>query len=178
MGKEVKSKGFMKVIIIGELRKGFCEDCGTKTEKEFYYEGTDLKWWALDDDGEPVKEAPLSVLEVLKELGDERVKKLRKRVRVVCPNCRGMGQLVVKTYSVQPPPAPKCTSGRCLRQFVRDVKFCDALARYHNKRVEYATRNRDRIIAEKYRTGEPSPTTIKQCLWWIMKLNLVKLLRR
>ena len=139
---EVTTKGKFTVRVTGEQREGFCEQCGTKTEKQFYMDGE------------------------------------RKRVQMICPKCGGLGRLIVKTYSVQPPPAPKCVGPKCLWQFVKDVEFCDALATYHNKRVEYATRNRHKAMPEKYRTGEPSPTTIKECLWWTIKLNLVKLLGR
>jgi len=36
---KVSSGGLLKVTVTGEQREGFCEDCGTRTEKEFYMDG-------------------------------------------------------------------------------------------------------------------------------------------
>ena len=35
----INTPGVMKTIITGEQRTGFCEACGTKTEKEYYMDG-------------------------------------------------------------------------------------------------------------------------------------------
>ena len=41
MGAErVATQNTFKSIVIGEHREGYCEQCGTKTEKEFYMDGT------------------------------------------------------------------------------------------------------------------------------------------
>lgn len=94
----------------------------------------------------------------------------RRRVRMVCPECGGMGRLIAKTFSVQPPDPPQCLSFKCLHRFVRDVLFCALLSNYHRRRVAYAERNRHKEILEKYRTGQPSPETIWQAIHANLKL--------
>ena len=94
----------------------------------------------------------------------------RKRVRMVCPKCGGMGRLIAKTYSVQPPDPPKCVSFKCLYKFVMGVLFCALLSDYHKRRVAYATKNRRKEIPERYRTGEKSPKTIWQAIYGSIKL--------
>jgi len=95
----------------------------------------------------------------------------RKRVRMVCPQCGGMGRLIAKTFSVQPPVPPQCLSLRCLCKFFRDTLFCALLSSYHRRRVEYAEANRHNKILERYRTGEPSPETIWQAVHANIKLS-------
>lgn len=95
----------------------------------------------------------------------------RKRVRMVCPKCGGMGRLIARTYSVQPPDPPKCLSFRCLYRFFVDVLFCALLSSYHRRRVAYAEKNRHKDILEKYRTGNPSPRTIWQAIYASIKLS-------
>lgn len=96
----------------------------------------------------------------------------RRRVHMVCPKCGGSGKLIVRTYSIQPPKPPKCINPKCLYKFFLRVIFCSLLSTYHNKRVNYAQRNKYKNIQGKYRTGEPSPATIKQCLGEIFKMSL------
>jgi len=95
----------------------------------------------------------------------------RKRVRMVCPACGGLGVLIVKTYSIQPPAPPQCIRVRCLWQFSRDTLFCALLSNYHQRRVTYAQVNKNKKILERYRTGEPSPETIWQAIHAIIKLK-------
>ncbi len=95
----------------------------------------------------------------------------RKRVRMVCPDCGGLGRLIAKTFSVQPPDPPQCLSFRCLRQFFRDTLFCALLSNYHRRRVAYAEMNRNGNILERYRTGEPSPKTIWEAIHANLKLT-------
>ena len=110
----------------------------------------------------------------------------RKRVRVTCPECGGMGRLIAKTFSVQPPKPPQCLSFRCLSRFFLDTLFCALLSNYHRRRVAYAEANRHKEILERYRTGEPSPETIWQAIHANLKLkcfvcrryNIDPLLRR
>ena len=136
---EVSPKGFLKTKVTAEHRMGFCENCGTRTEKEFYQDGE------------------------------------RRRVRMSCPDCGGLGVLIVRTYSVQPPAPPQCLRIGCLWQFFRDTVFCALLSTYHQRRVAYATRSRDKgelkPILERYRTGEPSPKTIWQAIHANIKLK-------
>lgn len=88
----------------------------------------------------------------------------RERVRMACPACGGLGVLIAKTYSIQPPDPLKCLRVRCLWQFFRDTLFCALLSNYHRRRVAYAEANRHKKILERYRTGEPSPKTIWQAM--------------
>ena len=96
----------------------------------------------------------------------------RKRVRMACPVCGGLGRLIVRTTSIQAPKAPQCVKPKCLWKFFLAVIFCSLLSTYHAKRVEYATKNRHKNIPEKYRSGEPSPETIKEIIKEIIKLKL------
>ncbi len=95
----------------------------------------------------------------------------RKRVRMSCPACGGLGVLIAKTYSVQPPDPPQCLRIRCLWQFLRDTLFCALLSNYHRRRVAYAETNRHKKILERYRTGEPSPKSIWQAIHANIKLT-------
>jgi len=95
----------------------------------------------------------------------------RKRVRMVCPKCGGMGRLIAKTFSVQPPSPPQCLSVRCLYKFFLDTLFCALLSTYHSRRVAYAEMNRHKQILERYRTGQPSPETIWQAIHANIKLT-------
>lgn len=95
----------------------------------------------------------------------------RKRPRMICPSCGGMGRLIAKTYSVQPPSPPQCLSPKCLYQFFKDTLFCALLSSYHSRRVTYAKKNRHKKILERYRTGDPSPKTIWQAIHANIKLK-------
>jgi hypothetical protein len=92
----------------------------------------------------------------------------RKRIRMICPICGKLGRLIAKTYSVQPPNPPQCLAPRCLWKFFRDTLFCALLSNYHTRRVAYAETNRHKKILERYRSGEPSPSTI----WAAIHANL------
>ena len=95
----------------------------------------------------------------------------RRRVRMSCPDCGGLGVLIVRTYSVQPPAPPQCLRIGCLWQFFRDTVFCALLSTYHQRRVAYATTNRREKILERYKTGEPSPKSIWQAIHANIKLK-------
>lgn len=101
----------------------------------------------------------------------------RKRVRMTCPKCGGMGKLIVKTFTIPAPRPPQCTRPRCLWKFVKAVWACSLMNKYQAKRCDYASHNRDRIIKEKYRTGEPSPQNIKESIKAIIILRIDKLRR-
>jgi len=133
---EVSTRSAFKVSATGEHRTGYCENCKTKTVKEFYMDGE------------------------------------RRRVRMICPACGGMGRLIVKTFSVQPPKPLQCLAFRCLYRFFVDTLFCALLSSYHRRRVTYAGKNRKGKILERYRTGQPSPKTIWQAIYAITKLKV------
>jgi len=94
-----------------------------------------------------------------------------RRAHVICPKCGGMGKLIVKTFSIQPPAPPKCLSFRCITKFFNDSIRCALLTNYHKRRVAYATHNRKKKMLEKYRTGEPSPTTFWGIIYATVKLS-------
>lgn len=95
----------------------------------------------------------------------------RKRVRMVCPECGGLGRLIAKTFSIQPPEPPQCLSLKCLWGFFKSTLFCALLSNYHRRRVAYAEANRNKKILERYRIGEPSPKNIWQAFHANMKLT-------
>ena len=99
----------------------------------------------------------------------------RKRVHAVCPVCGGLGRLIAKTFSVQPPESPRCTRPKCLYRFFKDILLCALLSYYHQKRVIYVEKHRNRNIPERYRTGEPSPENIWQAVLTILKLKCISI---
>ena len=145
---DVNTRGFLRTIVTGEQREGVCRECDVTLVKELYRDGSFL--YPNGKDKAPVE---------------------RVRTRMACPKCGGMGRLVVRTYSIQPPPPPQCLSINCLYQFFKDTLFCALLSNYHSRRVAYATRNRHKKILERYRTGEPSPETIWQAIHANIKLK-------
>jgi len=93
------------------------------------------------------------------------------KVSVTGEHRTGLGRLIAKTYSIQPPAPPQCLSTRCLYRFFMDTLFCALLSNYHSRRVAYAEKNRNKDILERYRTGEPSPKTIWQAIHANIKLK-------
>ncbi len=83
----------------------------------------------------------------------------------------GAGNLISTSVSVQPPAPPTCLSLRCIAKFFRDSLFCALLSAYHSRRVQYAEANRHKKILERYRTGNPSPSTIWQAIHANIKLK-------
>ncbi len=72
-----------------------------------------------------------------------------------------------------PPPAPMtCIKFSCYRAFVKRVITYGLLLEYHRLRVKYAEKHRDRHIPERYRTGEPAPTTAREAIKEILKLRV------
>ena len=145
---ETRTRKLIRVNVTGEHRLGFCENCGARTVKEKYKDGT--LQYPEGRDKPPVE---------------------RVRTRMVCPECGGMGRLIAKTYSIQPPDPPQCLSIKCLYRFFLDTLFCALLSNYHRRRVAYAEKNRHKEILERYRTGEPSPQNIWQAIHANTKLK-------
>jgi len=85
----------------------------------------------------------------------------------------GSGNLIAKSVSIQAPSPPQCVRIRCLMRFVSAIAFCGLLTIYHRKRFTYAERNRHKKIPQKYRTGENSPTNIRQAIFAIIKLTII-----
>ena len=130
------NRGSFRARVEGEHREGYCENCGTRTVKEFYMDGE------------------------------------RKRVKVVCPKCGGQGRLIARSVSIQAPSPPQCVRIKCLIKFALAIVLCGLLTVYHRKRFTYAERNRRKEIPQWYRTGENSPTNIRQAIFAILKLTI------
>jgi len=71
------------------------------------------------------------------------------------------------------PPPPTCYADNCIEQYKSDVDKwaaeCKRLAtlykaiyHYHERRAAYCMRHKHDIIEEKYRTGQPAPTTLEE----------------
>ena len=103
-----------------------------------------------------------------------------------CTTCGGYskGVLVSRSISLQPPNPPRCIKPGCLWEYVKSVYLYTLVLSYHNKRVNYAERNRHKVIPEKYKTGDNAPITIKGAvlanikLYFISPKKLPKKLRR
>lgn len=93
--------------------------------------------------------------------------------RIRCRKCGGTkGQLISKTVSLHPPEMPDCPKFSCLWRFPLKLFFFFLLSAYHRKRVVYAEKHRRKIIPTKYRTGEYSPTNIRQAIIQILILSI------
>jgi len=93
------------------------------------------------------------------------------RITVEAEHRDGQGNLIAKSVSIQAPSVPRCLRLKCLWKFLLEVILCSLLSVYHAKRVVYAEGNRHKEIPQKYRTGENSPTNIKQAIWDIIKIS-------
>ena len=84
----------------------------------------------------------------------------KEKQRPRCPQCGGQGRLIVRVVDVQAATPPACLSLRCILRYMRDSLFFALLVSYHHRRIAYATKNRNKTILDRYRTGEPSPKTV------------------
>lgn len=83
----------------------------------------------------------------------------------------GDGRLISRQASLAPPPPPSCLTPKCLFMYLGDVLYFVLLANWHQRRVAYAEKNRDKKILERYRTGEPAPWNIWQAIHANIKLT-------
>jgi len=89
-----------------------------------------------------------------------------------CPKCGdGQGELISQQVSFTPPSAPTCLRAGCMIRYIRDALFYALVVSYHARRTAYAEANRNKVILERYRTGEPSPLTIWQAIHANLKLK-------
>ena len=79
-------------------------------------------------------------------------------------HCDSNGTLISRQAKIEPPEAPQCLRLSCLFKYVKDSVLYAMVANYHARRTAYAEANRDKVILERYRTGEPSPQTIWQAI--------------
>ena len=93
--------------------------------------------------------------------------------RLGCRKCGGTkGMLIARSVSIQPPSPPNCSTPSCLWQFFKDSLYSGLLSYYHQRRVVYAEKKREKRIPMKYRTGSPAPENIRQALLAIIILRL------
>lgn len=133
------SKRRFRVEYSADHRDGYCEQCGTKTEK--------IPTTVISRHGTP-----------------------KDVIRPLCPKCGGQGRLISRNLSVKPPDPPQCASPKCLLTFILDCLFAALVSNYHRRRVAYAEANRNKVILDRYRTGEPAPKTIWQAIHANIKL--------
>jgi hypothetical protein len=81
------------------------------------------------------------------------------------------GELISRQTNIAPPVAPQCLTFRCLWAYMKAAWLYALVASYHARRVAYAESNRNKVILERYRTGEPSPKTMWQALHANIKLR-------
>jgi len=96
----------------------------------------------------------------------------RTKVAVGATLARSDGTIIVRSLPIQPPEPPQCVKFKCLWKFFLDTLFCSLESTYHGIRCEYAQKNKDKKIPEKYKTGNPRPKNIKQAIIAIIKLKL------
>lgn len=90
------------------------------------------------------------------------------RVQWEAEHRKADGTLISRGMSIIAPDPPQCLSFKCLGKFMRDSLFCALLSSYHSRRVAYAEANRNKKILDRYRTGEPTPTSV----WGAIHANL------
>lgn len=101
---------------------------------------------------------------------------------------KGDGTLIYREASIMFPVLPKapaepsCFTTECIKAYKRNfdtwvqvcrelVDFYQLLGEYHTARCKYCQEHRNDEIEEKYRTGEPSPTTEEEAKREIAKLR-------
>ena len=81
------------------------------------------------------------------------------------------GKLISRQMSIEGPEAPTCLRISCIWNYLKDSLRYALVSIYHVRRASYAEANRDKVILERYRTGEPTPLTIWQALHANIKLT-------
>ncbi len=77
-------------------------------------------------------------------------------------------RLISRAVMVKAPEVPQCGTFRCLAKYLKDSLLFALVVTYHRRRITYAEANRNKDILERYRTGEPTPTT----LWGAIHANI------
>jgi len=83
----------------------------------------------------------------------------------------GLGNLITRQVSIEPPLPPTCIRLACLARYLKDALVFALICSYHQRRVAYAEANRNKKILERYRTGEPSPRNLIGALIANIKLT-------
>lgn len=83
----------------------------------------------------------------------------------------GEGNLITRQASIEPPAIPTCITPKCLMRYLYDALLYALVSTWHSRRVAYAEANRGKNILERYRTGEPSPSTLLKALYANIKIT-------
>lgn len=81
------------------------------------------------------------------------------------------GEIISRQASIETPKAPTCLRPSCLWRYLLDSIRYVLIANYHAKRVAYAEAKRHSKIPQRYRTGEPAPSTILGGIYANIKLT-------
>jgi len=80
-------------------------------------------------------------------------------------------RLISRAVMIQAPEVPQCGTVKCLLKYLRASLLYALVVTYHRRRITYAEMNRNKVILERYRTGDPSPKTIWQAIHANIKLT-------
>lgn len=83
----------------------------------------------------------------------------------------GDGTVISRQVSVAEPAPLDCTKFSCIVNWVLDMFLYSLIVLYHERRVAYAEKNRNKEILERYRSGEPSPKTWLEVFVALTKLT-------
>jgi len=81
----------------------------------------------------------------------------------------GEGRLISQNATL-PAPQLTCLKPKCVYRYLVKAWRHAFVLTYHAERVKYAEAHRYEEIPEKYRTGDPSPSTVIGAIWEIIKL--------
>lgn len=84
---------------------------------------------------------------------------------------KSSGRLISRQVSIEPPEIT-CVRISCLWKYAIKSLTYTLVLLYHQCRVAYAEKNRNKGIPLRYRTGEPMPDTIWQAIKEIIKLKI------
>ena len=71
----------------------------------------------------------------------------------------GQGNLIARQVGIQAPEIT-CISLKCLIRYLALSLTYTLTMLYHRRRIKYAEKHRRDKILDRYRTGEPSPSTL------------------
>jgi len=80
------------------------------------------------------------------------------------------GRLISRQAIVPAPEFGPCLVLTCLWEYFKAQLIYVLTLMYHEHRVEYAEKSRDKEIKEDYRTGENVPKTFWKLVWAILRV--------
>jgi len=81
------------------------------------------------------------------------------------------GTLISRHAMVKSPEMPPCLALKCFGKYFKAQMIYILTLVYHQRRVEYAEKNRRQTIELKYRTGENTPVTFWGLVREILKIS-------